>query len=80
MTKRLVVMCLGPEAGGGFELREAQRRPPAADEIEAAVEAASVNPVDVRRAEGYGRRLLSFESLGPPILSRSRRGRGRRSR
>jgi len=60
MTKRLVVLCLGPDAGGGFEVREAPRRRPAPDEIEVAVEAASVNPIDVRRAEGYGRRLLSL--------------------
>ena len=60
MMKRLVVMCLGPDAGGGFEVREAPRRRPAPDEIEVAVEAASVNPIDVRRAEGYGRRLLSL--------------------
>jgi reticulon-4-interacting protein 1, mitochondrial len=58
--KRFVAMCLGPEAGGGFEIREVPRRSPAPDEIEVAVEAASVNPIDVRRAEGYGRRLLSL--------------------
>ncbi len=57
--RRTVVMCLGPDAGGGFEVREAPRRGPAPDEIEVAVEAASVNPIDVRREEGYGRRLLS---------------------
>jgi reticulon-4-interacting protein 1, mitochondrial len=60
MSKRLVAMCLGPEAGGGFDVREVARRSPAPDEIEIAVEAASVNPIDVRRAEGYGRRLLSL--------------------
>jgi NADPH:quinone reductase-like Zn-dependent oxidoreductase len=58
MAKRTVVMCLGP--GAGFEVREAPRRVPAPDEIEVAVEAASVNPIDVRRAGGYGRRLLSL--------------------
>ena len=40
--------------------REVPRRSPGADEIEVAVEAASVNPIDVRRADGYGRRLLSL--------------------
>ena len=59
LSTRLVVMCLSPEAGGGFEVREVPRRGRAADEIEIAVEAASVNPIDVRRADGYGRRLLS---------------------
>ena len=60
MAKRTVVMCLGPDAGGGLEVREAERRQPAADEIEVAISAASVNPIDVRRAEGYGKRLLSL--------------------
>ena len=55
---RLVAMCLSPESGGGFEVREVPRSSPAADEIEVAVAAASVNPIDVRRAAGYGRRLL----------------------
>ena len=53
-------MCLSPESGGGFEVREVPRGSPTADEIEVAVEAASVNPIDVRRADGYGRRLLSL--------------------
>ena len=53
-------MCLGPEAGGAFDIREVPRRSPGPDEIEIAVEAASVNPIDVRRAAGYGRRLLSL--------------------
>ena len=57
---RLVAMCRSPESGGGFEVREVPRSSPAADEIEVAVAAASVNPIDVRRAAGYGRRLLSL--------------------
>jgi NADPH:quinone reductase-like Zn-dependent oxidoreductase len=46
------------------------RRNPAADEVEIAIEAASVNPIDVRRAEGYGRRLLSLLGAGkfPMVL------------
>ena len=59
-STRLAAMCLGPESGGGFEIREFPRGRPAAGEIEVAVKAASVNPIDVRRAEGYGRRLLSL--------------------
>ena len=57
---RLVAMWLRPEAGGAFDIREVPRRSPGPDEIEIAVEAASVNPIDVRRAAGYGRRLLSL--------------------
>ena len=57
---RLLAMCLGPDAGGVFDIRAVPRRSPGPDEIEIAVEAASVNPIDVRRAAGYGRRLLSL--------------------
>ena len=60
MPTRLIAMCLGPEAGGAFDIREVPRRKPGPDEVEIAVEAASVNPIDVRRAAGYGRRLLSL--------------------
>jgi len=60
MSKRLVAMCLGPKAGCAFDIREVPRRRPAPDEVEIAVEAASVNPIDVHRADGYGRRLLSL--------------------
>ena len=60
LSTRLVAMCLSPQSGGGFKVREVPRRSPGADEIEIAVEAASVNPIDVRRADGYGRRLLSL--------------------
>ncbi|UWU94850.1 alcohol dehydrogenase catalytic domain-containing protein [Bradyrhizobium sp. CB1015] len=62
------LMCVGP--GGGFEIRKVPRRKPATGEIEVAVAAASVNPIDVRRAQGYGRRLLSLMGAGrfPMVL------------
>jgi reticulon-4-interacting protein 1, mitochondrial len=41
-------------------LREFPRRAPGAGEIEVAVEAASVNPIDVRRSTAYGRSLFSL--------------------
>lgn len=59
-VERVAAMCLGPDAGGRFDLRKVPRRAPAPDEIEIAVEASSVNPIDVARAEGYGRTLLSL--------------------
>lgn len=37
---------------------------PAAHEVQVAVVAASVNPIDVRRATGYGQRLLSLKQAG----------------
>lgn len=47
-------------AGPGPVLRELPRRVPGAGEIEVAITAASVNPIDVRRRHGYGRRLFSL--------------------
>jgi len=46
------------------------RVPPASGEVEVAVEAASVNPIDVHRSTGYGRRLLSLLGAGrfPMVL------------
>ena len=60
MGTKTALFCLGPAGKGALEVRQVPRRNPAADEVEIAVEAASVNPIDVRRAEGYGRRLLSL--------------------
>lgn len=57
---RLVAMCLGSESGGAFDIGEVPRRCPGPDEIHIAVEGASVNPIDARRAAGYGRTLLSL--------------------
>jgi len=64
METKTALFCLGPAAKGALELRRVPRRNPAADEVEIAMEAASVNPIDVRRAEGYGRRLLSLIGAG----------------
>ena len=70
METRTALFCLGPAANGALEVRQVPRRHPAADEVEIAVEAASVNPIDVRRAEGYGKRLLSLLGAGkfPMVL------------
>ena len=67
-TSGASLVCLGPSSG--FEVRPVLRRKPAAGEIEVAVAAASVNPIDVRRAQGYGRRLLSLVGAGrfPMVL------------
>jgi NADPH:quinone reductase-like Zn-dependent oxidoreductase len=64
MEARTALFCLGPAGKGALEIRQVPRRHPAADEVEIAVEAASVNPIDVRRAEGYGLRLLSLLGAG----------------
>jgi reticulon-4-interacting protein 1, mitochondrial len=54
------VVCLGPNSGGALQIQQLPRQVPGPDEVEIAVEAAPVNPFDVRRSEGYGRRLLSL--------------------
>ena len=41
-----------------------ERIPPKSGEVEIAVEAASVNPIDVQRSSGYGRKLLSLLGAG----------------
>ena len=49
METKAALFCLGPAAKSAFEVRQVPRRNPAADEVEIAVETASVNPIDVRR-------------------------------
>lgn len=70
LTSRSVLMCLGPSSQGRLEVRPALRQQLRPDEVEVAVTAASVNPIDVRRAHGYGRRLLSLLGAGkfPAVL------------
>lgn len=69
MTTHRTLICLGGE-NGALEVRQVPRRAPAGDEIEVAVAAASVNPIDAMRARGYGRRLLSLKGAGkfPMVL------------
>ena len=70
METRSALFCLGPAADGALEVRQVPRQKPAADEVEIAVEATSVNPIDVRRAQGYGARVLSLLGAGkfPMVL------------
>ena len=70
METKTALYCFGPAANGALEVRQVPRRNPVADEVEIVIEAAAVNPIDVRRAEGYGRRLLSLLGAGkfPMVL------------
>ena len=56
----LGLFCLGPGAAQGLTVRPFPRRAPRAGEVEVEVCAAAVNPIDVRRAGGYGKRLLGL--------------------
>ncbi len=52
-----------------LQLRDVPLPKPGPGEIVVQVEAASVNPIDVRRRDGYGRRMLSLMGAGrPPIV------------
>lgn len=69
MSQGLSLSCTDPQTS---ELTVAKfvRTPPKSDEVEVSVEAASVNPIDVRRATGYGQKLLSLKDAGkfPMVL------------
>ena len=84
MTPGTAAVYLGPDSGGGLKVRQFTRRSPVADEIEVTVAAASVNPIDVRRAEGYGRtaqasfRWFSATTLRVPLRPWAQEWRGSR--
>ncbi|MEM1234157.1 MAG: alcohol dehydrogenase catalytic domain-containing protein [Pseudomonadota bacterium] len=61
--------CSDP-ASGKLEVVEFERAVPKPGEIEIAVDATSVNPIDVHRSTGYGRTLLSLLGAGtfPMVL------------
>lgn len=56
--------------GHGFEVRPEHVRPPSRHQIVVRVQATVVNPIDAKRASGYGRRLLSLKGAGslPRVL------------
>lgn len=58
------LVCLGPQAVERFAIRALPRSAVKAGEIEVAVAAAAVNPIDARRAEGYGARLMKLKQAG----------------
>ncbi|MFP3888672.1 alcohol dehydrogenase catalytic domain-containing protein [uncultured Ralstonia sp.] len=64
MNTRKALACFGPHAGTRFELQPLADGAPKAGEIEVAVTTAAVNPIDVRRAEGYGTRLMTLMKAG----------------
>jgi NADPH:quinone reductase-like Zn-dependent oxidoreductase len=56
--------CLGPAEGGRLVVVQQSHVDPKPKEIGVDVAAAAVNPIDVLRANGYGRRLLSLIGAG----------------
>lgn len=63
MSQGRSLSCQDPETGT-LQLVETIRTSPKSGEVEVAVSAASVNPIDVQRAAGYGRTLLSLLGAG----------------
>ncbi len=63
---RVAVKLLCLEAGESIRLAVQQTiaPSPSSDEVVVRVEASSVNPIDVKRAAGYGRRLLRLKGAG----------------
>ena len=69
MSQIRSLSCQDPETGA-LKMVETAHKSPKPGEIEIAVAAASVNPIDVLRATGYGRKLLSLLGAGkfPMVL------------
>ncbi len=69
MSQGIALSCKDP-ATSKLTVVEFARTPPKPDEVEVCVKAASVNPIDVHRASGYGRKLLSLLGAGkfPMVL------------
>jgi len=61
-AKRLV--CVEPSEDFRLRLESAPRPIPKPDEVVVRVHASSVNPIDAKRAAGYGRRLLALKGAG----------------
>ncbi|MGD1886623.1 MAG: alcohol dehydrogenase catalytic domain-containing protein [Cohaesibacteraceae bacterium] len=63
MSQGRSLSCQNPETSA-LKVIVFERTQPKTGDIEIAVEAASVNPIDVQRATGYGRKLLSLLGAG----------------
>lgn len=57
------VQVMAPSPDPKFEIHHGQLPPPARGEVTVQVAAASVNPIDVKRAQGHGQRLLRFKGV-----------------
>lgn len=63
-------LCLAPGDPAQFALRSRELPAPGAGQVLLRVEASSVNPIDVKRSTGYGRRLLALKGAAsfPTVL------------
>ena len=61
---RRELVCLRPSSPPALEVRHMPVPAPGRGEVLVRVEATSVNPIDARRATGYGQRLLALKGAG----------------
>lgn len=61
MTPTTQLVCLHPQSPLSFAVRKGHLPEPARGQVRVRVLATSVNPIDVKRATGYGKRLLALK-------------------
>lgn len=64
MTTARSIVCVAPADPPQLSVRDLPVRSPGRDEVLAEQIASSINPIDVKRAGGYGARLLSLRGAG----------------
>jgi NADPH:quinone reductase-like Zn-dependent oxidoreductase len=64
MREMIRLICSEPAAPARLKLVSAVKPDPGPDQVLVRVVASSVNPIDVKRAAGYGQRLLSLKGAG----------------
>jgi NADPH:quinone reductase-like Zn-dependent oxidoreductase len=64
MMETVFLECKAPSAPPNLALVRRDMPPPKAAQVQVEVSATSVNPIDVKRAAGYGRRLLGLKGAG----------------
>jgi len=60
MIETTELVCLHPGSQATLQVRSAPAPTPGKRQIQVRVQAASINPIDVKRARGYGRRMLGL--------------------
>lgn len=69
MTIVTQLLCLEPAQPPRFILRQSPLPTPSKTEVLVRVEACSINPIDVKRSQGYGKKLLGLKGAGRfPLL------------
>ena len=74
---RRELICLEPSSPPRLQVRESAMPEPRRGQVLVRVEATSVNPIDAKRAGGYGQRLLGLKGAGrfPLVLGNDLAGR-----